>query len=97
MIYLTSLSPCRRCSNATRKFKEIASFLDAQLDKLHVLINKPQDIDFEDITTKQPDDPARAENKRRFEAKLEEMRNNPIKWPKVPYQRERSLFDEFEP
>lgn len=32
------------------KLERLASFLDSQLDKLHVLVNKPQDIDFEDVT-----------------------------------------------
>lgn len=34
------------------KFNELASFLDSQLDKLHVLANKPQDVNFEDVTDK---------------------------------------------
>jgi len=44
------------------------------------------------------DEQRRAENKARFEAKLEEMRNsNPTKKNKKDYyQRERSLFNDLE-
>lgn len=36
------------------KFNELTNFLDSQLDKLHVLADKPQDVNFEDVTEKSP-------------------------------------------
>ena len=80
------------------KFNELTSFLDSQLDKLHVLVNKPQDIDFDDVTNEQTAQPPKQTDKERFEAKLAEMRNSsPTNSPKKDYyQRERSLFNDLE-
>lgn len=56
------------------ELEQLATFLDNQLDKLHVLANKPQDIDFEDVTNEQAAQPQKQTDKERFEAKLKEMR-----------------------